>query len=298
MKFIFILLFSFSIIYAQEADFKFKNPGKADFDYQQCPFEPEANAVILNEEGKLKVYPEVAQIEIKRRIKILNDKGRGEAVIKIRLYSGNHKMETINRLTAVTINGTSQNPEVISVSPEDIHEVDLNEVYKEIRFTFPNVKAGSILDYSYILETKNLLFIDSWEFQHHLPVERSYFMLNNESHHNFHVLVQGEKVNKLYGSEKEFKSIELTDINSSQDMNHIYNVKDNINKISFQNKFSAQTWKGLVRDKLNKLKSHKRSATIRKIADGIPTQANEKETFKAIAAFIKNNYAWDGFHGQ
>lgn len=299
MKLLFLLFISACLVHAQETEFNFKKPGPKDFAYEYCSFDKDADAVILNEEALLTIHNEVALIQIKRRIKILTENGKNEAVIQIPFYSGPQKIEQINSLKAVTVNGSSASPIILEVDKKDFHEVDLNEFWKEIRFTFPSVKKGSILEYSYVFETKNLMFIESWEFQHELPTERSYFSLMNESGHEFDVLIEGKRAMiQKNNNAKQFRNLELTDIPSFSKIDHVYNVKDHTDKISFQNKFSPVSWKGLVREKLNDLNQFKRAGAVKQMADEIHRSASEEETVANIANYVDRNFAWNGYHGQ
>lgn len=299
MKNLFILVFLYSsLLLGQETNFKFKKPGPEDFAYSVCSFDEEANAVILNEEGKLNISNQIAVVYVKRRMKILNEKGKNEATINIRFYDGGDSIEKILGIKAHTINKTSDGIKVIEVNKNDFHTIDINKYWKEIRFTFPAVEEGSILEYTYNLSTKNLMYIDSWEFQHELPTERSYFSINNNSQMGFTTILQGSKLVKF--AELKGKNVEkmtLLDIPSFNKIKHVYNTKDHIEKISFQNEYSANTWKGLVKDKLIELKGSRRMRAIRDMVGHIEKSNDEKVLLKNVAKYVKTHFGWDGYYG-
>ena len=284
---------------AQETDFDFKKPGPADFAYTKCNFDENADVVILNEEGNLTINYNTAKIDVKKRLKILTEKGKEKATITIKYFDGGKRIENIFRVKAYTINGNAENPIEIEVDKEEIFDIDLNEYWKEIRFTFPAVQVGSILEFKYTIETLNLWFIDSWEFQHEFPTERSFFSISNNTTMGYKMLLQGEKLVALGKKGKSSNNkMELTDIPSFDDIQHVYNYKDHIEKISFQNDQSPNSWTGLVNDKLNNLKANRRKSAIKEMAKNVQKGANQDELFNNLVKYVKSNIAWNGFYGQ
>jgi len=112
-----------------------------------------ANAVFLYERGEnyFDIVDDRIQIVKKyhAKIKIINDKGFDQGNISIPYYHSNTLSEHIKDIKAVTHNGTIKTP----VQPNNIHTIDINERWKDKRFTFSNIKEGSILEYSYTFIT-------------------------------------------------------------------------------------------------------------------------------------------------
>ena len=95
------------------------------------------------------------------KIKILDKQGIEEANIVIPFYKGEKSSEYIKNIKAVT-----HNPAKIDYLEQDqIFSVDVNSFYGEKRFTFPNVKAGSIIEYQYTLESPFIYNLEGWSFQ-------------------------------------------------------------------------------------------------------------------------------------
>lgn len=144
---------------------------KADLDLKECDFDKNAEALVLFDAGEL-ASSAIGSLEFERhiRIKILKDKGLDRASIKIRFHS--YKMdEMIKKLEAQTFNlDASGNVVTTKVEKKLIYEKKLNKRFSEMVFTFPEVKAGSVIEYKYTLVGAGL---SNWYFQKSIPVKYS-----------------------------------------------------------------------------------------------------------------------------
>jgi len=128
-----------------------------------------AHAVYLYEKGRN--YFQVRRnyvwliTEYHAKIKILDEEGFSEADISIPYYHSEKKTETVSKVKAINhVKGTKHN-----VMPSAIFDVQVSEHWSEKRFTFSNVQEGSVLEYSYELESPFLYNMKGWEFQGHIP---------------------------------------------------------------------------------------------------------------------------------
>lgn len=128
-----------------------------------------AHAVYLYEKGRN--YFQVRRnyvwliTEYHAKIKILDEEGFSEADISIPYYHSEKKTETVSKVKAINhVKGTKHN-----VMPSTIFDVQVSEHWSEKRFTFSNVQEGSVLEYSYELESPFLYNMKGWEFQGHIP---------------------------------------------------------------------------------------------------------------------------------
>ena len=144
---------------------------KADLQLKECDFDKDAEAMVLFDVGE--AYWSLGYgIEKQRhvRIKILKDKGLKHADIKIRFHSYRHD-ETIKSISAQTYNlDAAGNVVATKVEKNLIYEKPINSRYSNVVFTFPEVKAGSIIEYKY---THTNVGIPTWFFQHSIPVKYS-----------------------------------------------------------------------------------------------------------------------------
>ncbi|MEC7772538.1 MAG: DUF3857 domain-containing protein [Bacteroidota bacterium] len=97
--------------------------------------------------------------------KIFNKKGFSEAEIKIPYYHSENTTEKVSNIKAITHNGKVK----FSLVQNNIYDVDINERWSEKRFTFPNVQEGSVLEYTYEIQSPFLYNLSGWNFQDGIP---------------------------------------------------------------------------------------------------------------------------------
>ena len=134
-----------------------------------------ANAIVLYERGdnyftlvdrKIRLI-----IEYHGKIKIFNEKAFDLGTISIPLYHTKQGVEKLTKIEAITHNGKSQ----YHVQKSEIFTKDLSENWEEKSFTFPNLQEGSIIEYSYTVQTPYYYNFNGWEFQREIPVIYSEF---------------------------------------------------------------------------------------------------------------------------
>jgi hypothetical protein len=100
------------------------------------------------------------------RIKILNEKAFNLATVQIPLYIKGDDEEKLADLKAATYN--LENGKVISTRLEkkDLFQDKLDKNHIENKFTMPAIKSGSIVEYSYTINSDFLFNMQPWAFQH------------------------------------------------------------------------------------------------------------------------------------
>ncbi len=144
----------------------------------ECEFDKNASAVVLFDVGKFTTNFNGSNIysatERHVRIKILTDKGLDQADIAIpyRSYKGE---EDVKNLVAQTYNvGPDGKLVTTKVEKAVIYNKKINSRYSQEVFTFPEVKAGSIIEYKYTIKGS---WIQAWTFQKRIPVLLSRYTL-------------------------------------------------------------------------------------------------------------------------
>jgi hypothetical protein len=139
----------------------------ADLKMDHCDFEKDANAMVLFDKGDIS-FDEYGVITFIRhkRIKIFNDNGKDEANINIEFVDG------INNIQAETINLNGKTIEYTPVDPRLIYKEKVDKYRKALIFTFPAVKAGSIIELQYRWKIYAWI-LPSWSFQSTIPTAYS-----------------------------------------------------------------------------------------------------------------------------
>jgi hypothetical protein len=154
---------------------------KADLEMKDCDFDNKAEALVLFDVGEL--YCDLLapsgnmQMERHIRIKILRDKGKDRANIHLPYYSYRN-IEYIKNLTAQTYNlDASGNIVATKVEKKLIFEKPIDKYTTEQVFTFPEVKAGSIIEYKWT-QAWSSFALENWYFQRSIPVKYSRYRID------------------------------------------------------------------------------------------------------------------------
>lgn len=135
-----------------------------------------ASAVVLYEKGKYSfavIDKRVQLIKyVHRRIKVFNSKKYEGLEVVIPLYKSDNTNEKLIEIKAATYNEKY----VTNVKPSEIYQVDVSENWDQQKFTFPNVKDGSIIEYMYKVTSPYILKLDDWIFQEEIPKIYSEFV--------------------------------------------------------------------------------------------------------------------------
>lgn len=170
----FILLALITPTFASADDFRTKPPikwGKVnEFEKQLkvVDYEQDASAVILCHFGSV----EISNRTFYRRhirIKILNQEGINHATVEIP-YQFKNRYDDVSILKAQVLN-ISENGKVESsnVNYKDIHDIQIDEYKAVKRFSFPDVRVGSIIEYQYEIASMDFVKLDDWLFQNEIP---------------------------------------------------------------------------------------------------------------------------------
>jgi hypothetical protein len=212
----------------------------ADLIMKECAFEKDANAMILFDKGDA-YYDPNWDLAMSRhtRIKIFNDNGKDNANIRIEFYSGNH-VEYITGMQAQTINMVDGKPEIIKLDKKLIYTEKIDNLRSAIVFSMPNVKAGSVIEYSYVWRSNSLINFPEWYFQDKIPTRYSEFTTTIPDELYFSVkaninlpLVKNAPSNKARGGfDAHIRAMQ--NIPSLPDEPYMSSYKDNLQSISYQ----------------------------------------------------------------
>lgn len=182
--FILLIFFFHNInVSAQKGQSAFGKVDKADLEMKDCDFDKGAEAVVLIDYGNIyydrgtvgfSVFKTVFQR--RTRIKILKEKGIVHADIEIPYYTSNNE-EKILKLNANTYNLDETGKIVTTeVKKSSIYSKKIDGSHSKMIMVFPEVKIGSIIEYSYTIE-RETYGLRNWYFQGRIPVRYSEYQL-------------------------------------------------------------------------------------------------------------------------
>ncbi|WP_299525626.1 transglutaminase domain-containing protein [Winogradskyella sp.] len=177
MKYLITIALSLLFFVSNAQNIKFGNVSKAELQQKVHPKDSTANAaVIYRKEYIYFIYTDddgfMQHREIHERIKIYNKQGFDLATEKIYLYEGSGgNKEKLLKLKGYTYNLTDGKIEKEKLKKEGIFEEDYNEFTEINTITMPNIKEGSVIEYSYKIVSP-FLVIDDVVFQYNIPINK------------------------------------------------------------------------------------------------------------------------------
>jgi hypothetical protein len=284
LAFLFCLIILGHISYAQNMDY-----GKitlSDIALKKTTIDSNANAVVIKEFGEsgLRVksleFNEGAggklyvHFDYQVKIKIFNKNGlkSGDVAIPRKLYRDGSEDEVIEIVgtTYNYVNGELQRSELDKKSITDENIDKSNAVTK---FTLPNLKEGSIIEYHYRMNIPYLFNFKGWDFQSDIPKLHSRYVAYIPSIYNYHASLKGHK--KLDSTKAEVFSDCIRIFGKTYDCSRLtymmknvsafvkeehmtaaenfrsaihYELSDYFDQITIGKKILSQTWKDVDRE--------------------------------------------------
>jgi len=329
-QYFFFIVFLFSIplgMQAQNFNNEYGKVGKEDIIYSNSPLDKEAEAVVIYDIGQSFFSESNNALEVfyerTTRIKIFKDAGIKYANVEIPLYTEGDIYESAFDIEACTYNFENGIFTRTNLDLTTCHDEKVNKYWINKKFAMPNVKAGSIIEYSYKISSQYVFKLRNWNFQWKIPVIYSKYTTKMIPFYQYTFLLQGANKftsQKSYvetGNDQQFGSTKyqnmiyefvMKDLPAFKDEEFITSEDDNIIKINFQlSKVTNQsgvvrnvisTWPELIKDLLKdedfgeyEKKSEGMASKIFDLKSLILLPAQQK--FDSILNYVKSNYIWN-----
>lgn len=325
------LFFSYSLT-AQEGDFNFGEIPKEDFFMTGYAGDSTANAVVLKEFGNTFIdntQDNLLVFNYHVRIKILNTQGVDQAnfVVPIHKVSGSIHVENVYNVKGSTFNMVNGSVTETDLKQKNIFTQNKDHYTDLVKFTLPDVHAGSVIEVSYTLSSPFIYNFRGWDFQSNIPKMYSEYWARIPANFDYNISLVGYY--KLTENERSLVKDCLTsfnggradctlmklgmkDIPAFKEEKYMTSPKNFLSAVHFElsaiHRFNgssekvAQTWSDVDQSlTLNKdfgVQLKKGQAFLKKYLDTLYSQ-NTDELSKArkIYAFIQNHYRWDGYDG-
>ncbi|OUR95085.1 hypothetical protein A9Q87_00655 [Flavobacteriales bacterium 34_180_T64] len=283
-----------------------------------------ANALIIFELGNSYVDKNNFRLktEIKKKLKILNKNGFNKATEVIYLYTNKSNKEKVLDVNATTHNLENGEVSTVKLSKSEIFEEKYNDRYSIVKFTFPNIKEGSVVTFSYTIESPFMFKYKAWEFQSDIPKLFSVYRTSIPGNWDYHAKLVGHL--KLFQTEQSHESncLQTGSGGTANCANTVYVMKDipafiqedymttkenYLSRIEYElktfrgfdgrvNNYS-KSWKTvnteLKTDKNIGRQLGKSSYTKTLLDDSITSESDPLKKASAIFKYVQNNYTWN-----
>ena len=316
MALIAIPVFAFS----QKSPAKFGDIPKEDLEMKVYPLDSSATAVVLFDYGVAYLAANTSSIvlnfEVHKRIKILKKGGLNYSDVDVRLLSIGNSEEKFGSLKAVTYNLENGKVVETQLSKDGIFKEKFNKNYNRMKFTFPNVREGSIIEYSYKITSDFFTRFPNWRFQQSIPVRQSEYWAMIPEVFFFEKYMQGyvpltsytaDKMN-YYGEDVVGNHYLSKNIPAFKKEPFMTSEEDYVSKINFalsHYQFPGQglhevmgSWEKLSE---NLLENESFGRVIRgsgflkdQVEQIIAGKTEPLQKIEAISNYVRKNFEWDG----
>lgn len=341
MKFHFLLFIAlmsiFQHIYAQKSPIKWGKIPQKYIEMSDCAFDSGADAVVLSSwgsysllntserskvtnvgSGSLGKSPLRTKVNVTYkveynyhfRIKILTKEGLDQANIEIPFMDNN---DIVNSIKAQVINVVNGKLETTKLNDSKIIEDRNGENYISYKkFVLPQVRVGSIIEYSYTVQSENLYSLRPWYFQGDIPVISSvYEGINNDAFIFVNMLQESYPINKKEepGVDGTNNTWSVRNVPSMKEEDYVTNIEDYYTSIDFQLKATKfqhynevmTNWydvaEALKRMEIFDGPMNGRGGLSKEEVDKLRTPKTQEGKLKQAYDYILSKYKWNGTLG-
>ena len=297
---------------AQSGPIKYGKVSKEELAIETTSNDSEFGAVILCDFGEIEIANGLLTIHRHVRIKILNQNGLDEANVVLPYFTKGGT-EKITYIKAQTLNVDAKGKiKKTPVNKKEIYTSDPNENWKEKRFTFSDVKPGSIIEYQFLKRSERIFSLEPWYFQNQLPTLKSELKVQIAGNLDFRLVYNGNRLIRKYGDSSNQNKWTLENLPPLKEEPYCPNPQDYVESIQFQlagyKKYNdiggseyvevMTTWEKLAIELLeessikNVLGRKKQAKNF--IQQIISEKDSDKEKIKKIYSWVQNNLNWNG----
>lgn len=231
----YLLQLSFYSFAQDKPPVKFGKVSPEDFKTTTYAIDSNANAVVIADVGSTEMVGNTKggfSLEFKnyRRAHILNKNGYDIGDVTIPIYTNGNAEEELVGLKAITYN--LENGKVTETKLETKSAVFKDKINRNLvikKFTFPNIKEGSIIEYQYTLKSDFTFNLQPWQFQGQYPRLWSEYNVTIPEFYYYVTLTQGYQSYHIKDQKARTSSFSVTDntgTGASERMNFNAGVTD------------------------------------------------------------------------
>lgn len=218
LKCSFMLVLACCALNANSQDIpKFGKMPKATIEMEVYQGDSSAEAVVLFDVGSIEfLYSQNQgwQTVFKRRtaIKIFSKSGYDWANQEVATYKSNDGDEVLSAIKGVTYNLEGGKIVKSKLEKTAKYSEETNKYWKTDKFTMPDVKEGSVIEFSYQITSEFFFNLRSWEFQSAIPTIYSEYTTMIPEYFNYRKLTQGYYQFASNEEAQERRNFQITNI--------------------------------------------------------------------------------------
>ncbi len=179
---------------AQEYSFKYGKISGDELRMTSYAPDPDAEAVFIYDDTYIHyVFANSIQLELERsvKIKILKDEGTHWGDVEILYHNRQAYRESISKLNAAAYNLVDGKVVKTPLKKQQIFTEEVSETTQRMKFSIPEVRAGTVIEYRYRLTSDFIGSIPDVNVQYSIPVVRSSTVVTIPEYFTHHVQSRG-----------------------------------------------------------------------------------------------------------
>lgn len=288
------------------------------------PSFPEAKAVILYSEQNTYITNNHNAIllvtTVKKRIKFYGE-DFDHATQHLFLYQGSSGREEASKIKGTTYNLSGGKIVETKLENNGIFEKDINKYTKEVSFTMPAVKKGSIIEFEYIIRSPYFWDLDEFPFQYDIPLIKAIIQVNtpdnflySKTHKGKEIAIEKteKKIDQRLGMQVNISTYTAENIPALKDEKFVDNIKNYRSGILYElifisysdgttKKYSV-SWddvaKTISESEDYKYKLNNKGVFKTAIDALIASETDTLQKIKTIYNHVKSTIKWDGNNGK
>jgi transglutaminase-like putative cysteine protease len=192
-----ILIYPVFVQAQENFGFPFGKISYAELDAKSIPADTSAEAYVIKELAEAHVDYETNNKIIFTyhvKIKILKQSGsdRGDINVSLKKGSGSSRKDEIRDVQASAFNIVNNKIEETKMDSKSLFvERNGKRQYDEAKFAIPNVRAGTVIEYQYVIVSPFLYNFKKWEFQTDIPKIYSEYRTVIPGNYSYNVTLRG-----------------------------------------------------------------------------------------------------------
>lgn len=285
-----------------------------------------AKALVIYEEGNSFFNESLSKLitDVKRKVKIFDKNDSDLSTVEILLYNSDKRgnKEKIRNISATTTTLVGNEIITTKIKENDIYEEEYDDNHTIVKFTFPDVQNGSVLNYSYTLESPFFFNYHRWDFQEAIPKLYSEYRTSIPATYDYNIKLVGKANLATNEAVIKYNCVEfgmgaradcteakyvMKNIPAFVDEDYMTSRRNYLSSIEFELntvkhfdgtvKKYTKTWKDadkeLASEKSIGKQLNKTSLVKKLMTNEIEKVENELEKAKLIYEYVQSNFTWN-----
>ncbi|WP_407482854.1 DUF3857 domain-containing protein [Elizabethkingia anophelis] len=309
--------------YAQKDKFlNYPKVSENDMKKEKSAIDPNAGAEILYRSVHYFIDPSSNMLnqEVYSQVKIYDkNKAKDYLTVELNLYKSTKSSdaEILTSLKGTTYNFVNGKVETDKVEKEDKFKSKESKNYEVSKFTFPNVKNGSVLEFKYKRISPFFWYVPTTTIEKDIPVVYTEYVFDMPKYFGYNINYTGSLTPKnrhiaeefLYGVEGRTYRFGFENLKPFEEEEYVLNsdnyktkVSAELNSVAYRSgevKNYAMSWED-IRKQLYEHDDFGRELKKKLPSGFIPAdilaEKDEMEKAKKILAFAQKSFKWDRVH--